>query len=599
MNLVVGITGHRAARLKDENRKRIRRQLAEVFVNIEESCEAELVRQREFYKKDPPCLRLVSSLADGADADALLECPKHWLKVGLLPSPFDQYRDLLKRTARPGWEERAAEEFEEAHRHAQQILILPPLRGRDVNGLGRSRDLLLRQIDILVAVWDGAQAEHAGGTADVVERATEAGIPVIWIATEKEQPPWVITRVTDAIRDTPMADATTGAIADVVRREVGVSGDSSHPGEAWNAAAPEADSEDRLRNFLQESVPEADEEKKKIADPLLAAFEKDSPFGQRISDILQPRFVAADRLATKYARRYRLAYVSAYLLSAISVLSAVLSFLLFGHNVRDAMPGEEHVSAKLPSGEIWLAALEFTFVTAIVAIVLNGLRGGWHDRWLDYRALAETLRHLRFLAPLGQYEKRSYLEAAARPGATWILWYFRATIRELGLPAGDLGPDYQRKILRAIIPGDLDGQIKYHAKNLKLRRRQQRIWHWAGNSCFCVALATLVTFLGVCWLAPHTSIVVAPYVTAITAFFPALGAACAGIRFTGDFEGDAERSAQTGTQLGLLRLRYEVALDRLDFDHSTSVVFETARIMATDINGWSSMYSRKQLCLPG
>ena len=91
----------------------------------------------------------------------------------------------------------------------------------------------------------------------------------------------------------------------------------------------------------------------------------------------------------------------------------------------------------------------------------------------------------------------------------------------------------------------------------------------------------------------------APYVTAVTAFLPALGAAFAGIRFTGDFEGNAERSAQTGAQLDLLRQRYDLALDRLDFDTTAGVVFESARIMAADISGWTSLYSRKHLTLPG
>jgi hypothetical protein len=61
----------------------------------------------------------------------------------------------------------------------------------------------------------------------------------------------------------------------------------------------------------------------------------------------------------------------------------------------------------------------------------------------------------------------------------------------------------------------------------------------------------------------------------------------------------AERSAQTGSELDALKQRCDVARDRLDFDMTADVLFESARIMAADINGWTTLYSRKHLTLPG
>jgi len=45
-------------------------------------------------------------------------------------------------------------------------------------------ELMLRQADELWAVWDGKPARGYGGTADVVARARDSGIPVqvIWPA---------------------------------------------------------------------------------------------------------------------------------------------------------------------------------------------------------------------------------------------------------------------------------------------------------------------------------------------------------------------------------------------------------------------------------
>jgi hypothetical protein len=591
---VVGVTGHRSARLKDQHRDRIAQQLSDVFRNIEKECQAQLDRHIEFYAETKPRLRMISSLSDGADAMAVRQCPATWTITGLLPLPETEYIDTLRSTAPAGHGEKAVAEYAAARREAKQTTILPQSRPQDTRGLARSRDLLLRQIDVLVAVWDGGPAKHAGGTADTIDRAAEAGIPIIWIAAEKSQKPWVISHIEDASRETPMADATSGPIADIVRSELGISERRGPVRQPWDVDSHGLDAAIRLNEFLNEAVPASSE---KVTPPwisFLAALPEQGGFSKRMEHILLPRFVAADALATHYGKRYRMAYVCAYLLSAFAVAAALTSFVLYG--------GEHQA---VPIGEAHLAAIEFFFIALIVAIVWRGQHKRWHDRWLDYRALAETLRHLRFLGPLGQYEKRAYLEAAARPGAGWMLWYFRATMRELGMPSGDLGPDYQRKVLTATVPAELEAQIGYHADNLKTLRRVHRGLHWLGNFCFAGALVVLVLFLAALSISEYVPALAtklanhAPKVTAITAFLPALGAAFAGIRFTGDFEGFAERSAQTGAQLDLLRQRYDLAMDRLDFDTSAGVVFESARIMAADINGWTSLYSRKHLSLPG
>jgi hypothetical protein len=327
----------------------------------------------------------------------------------------------------------------------------------------------------------------------------------------------------------------------------------------------------------------------------LGALPDGGGFKARIERVLLPRFAAADALAGYYSHKYRSAYMLAYLFSAIAVSAAIGSFVFVGTNHPDAVP----------SLEIVFAVAEFFFVGLIVLIVTSGQVGRWHDRWLDYRALAEMLRHLRFLGLLGQYEKRAYLEAAARPSAGWVLWYFRATMRELGMPAGDLGPDYQRQILLAMMPAELDEQIEYHFNNMVALRDLHRGLHLSGNICFSAALVILVLFLvalgiahDVPWIAQHLP-KYASYITATTALLPAFGAALTGIRFTGDFEGFAERSAQTGSELEALMQRCDLALDRLDFDMTANVLFDSARIMAADINGWTTLYSRKHLTLPG
>lgn len=623
LTLAVGVTGHRSGRLKKEHCARIAQQLSDVLQNIDLECGEELHRNSRLYQGDTARITLITSLADGADVMAVQQCPSTWTTVGLLPSPADIYGAMLEQTAAPDRAKQVGDEFKKVQSVVTEIITLP--KGSDGDdGLARTCGLMLRHIDVLVAVWDKRPAEVVGGTASVVEKALLAGIPVIWIAANDEQKPWVIEHLNDVARDRPMADATSGPIAEMVRRVLTVEERAVVPRGAWQHDEIGVSPEERLEKFLAERVPAVHRwvaydwmrsfprlwlwratkrlpttgEVSREWRAFLAALPASGGFRARLETVLWPRYAAADGLATYYSHKYRSAYVLAYLLSVCAVATALASFVFVGEVHPD---GHDAV----PRLEIALAGVEFMFVTLIVAIVGMGQAGRWHDRWLDYRALAEMLRHLRFLGLLGQYEKRAYLEASARPSAGWVLWYFRATMRELGMPAGYLGPEYQRKVLRAFVPAELSEQIEYHGKNMLALRRLDRGLHVSGNVCFALAFVILFLFLFACaissWI-PEVGarlVPVAKYITALTALLPTLGAAFAGIRFTGDFEGFAERSAQTGSELDALKEHCGFALDRLDFDTTADVLFESAHVMAADINGWTTLYSRKHLTLPG
>ena len=79
-------------------------------------------------------------------------------------------------------------EFERLLARAASVIELPRLPAVDVrDDAGRAQHyralaaFLVRRIDLLVAVWDGQQADGPGGTATVVARAINKGRPVLWI----------------------------------------------------------------------------------------------------------------------------------------------------------------------------------------------------------------------------------------------------------------------------------------------------------------------------------------------------------------------------------------------------------------------------------
>jgi hypothetical protein len=638
LTFAVGVTGHRSDLLVNKDSKHIERQISAVFKNIENECRAEQIRQRGRYAELPPHISLITSLADGADAISIRLRPAKWKSIGILPFPEENIIEALRTSTPAENVARAMAEYAQARQDTAQIIVLPQLHHDDKSGFARAHNIMLRQIDLLVAVWNGIGKDNSDDIADVITQALKDGIPVVWISTEKPQAPWLISSIEDPDREEPEADATSGPISEAVQRQLGISEHPAATRDPWHFEDIGAGAQTRLLDFLNEEVPRrfswpwvaydwmrtgpkfwlwritktlsGIDQIRENWSLFVSALPDGSELNKSINDVLLPRFAAADALATYYGHKYRSAYVLAYTLSIIAVAAALSHFAIgLAPQAIDILAtsfgSTPHRIVAIV--QVVIAFLEFLSVISIIVIVWMGQTKRWHDRWLDYRALAETLRHLRFLALLGQYEKRSDAEASARTGASWILWYLRATMRELGLPSGDLGAEYQRKILGAVVRAELAPQIEYHSLNMRVLRRLHSRLHLWSNAFFFLAAAILLVLVvmqvvalvvtGVTESEWFTKVIQTMMI--VTAFLPALGAALAGIRFTGDFDGFARRSAETGAELDVLQARYAVALDRLDFDITTSVVYEAARIMAADINGWTSLYSRKSLVLPG
>ncbi|WP_062218026.1 hypothetical protein [Streptomyces sp. NBRC 109706] len=117
----------------------------------------------------------VSCIAAGADslfAEAVLDAGGRLVVV--IPG-----RDYRERKVKPDH----AERFDRLVDVADEVHIVPLDRaGRDAyEAAGKE---LLRRADRLVAVWDGRPSNGRGGTADTVDQARAAGVPVdvVWPA---------------------------------------------------------------------------------------------------------------------------------------------------------------------------------------------------------------------------------------------------------------------------------------------------------------------------------------------------------------------------------------------------------------------------------
>ncbi|MFF2348430.1 hypothetical protein ACFVVL_01495 [Kitasatospora sp. NPDC058115] len=145
----IGITGHRG--LSAELEHEVRQLLADALPT-----------------EDAGGLTVVSCIADGPDAWIAELALDRGARLAVV-IPAQQYRDGL-----PEWHhavyDRLLREASEQH-HTGRV-------ESDETAHMAGSELLVGQVDRLIAVWDGLPARGFGGTADVVAYARRRGVPV-------------------------------------------------------------------------------------------------------------------------------------------------------------------------------------------------------------------------------------------------------------------------------------------------------------------------------------------------------------------------------------------------------------------------------------
>lgn len=175
MHFQVGVTGHRTERIVAADTWAIFAAASDILRRVRTAALAASERR--------VCtLRLLSSLAEGSDrlvARAALELG-YELEAPLPLSPDDFQRDFATEASRGDFRAllaRAARSYvvdddgasRSSHSEAREAAY--ERAGRYINA----------QSDLLIAIWDGEAARGRGGTGQVVDEATDQGVPVAWI----------------------------------------------------------------------------------------------------------------------------------------------------------------------------------------------------------------------------------------------------------------------------------------------------------------------------------------------------------------------------------------------------------------------------------
>jgi len=166
-SLRIGVSGHRVPpKLPEESEAPLRAHIDRILAAI-----AAAARKANTATE----LVIVSSLAEGSDrivAEAGLAAG-FALQVALPFSRAEYVLDFETQASRA--------EFEQLLARACDVFELGGAADERPRAYEAAGLFMLANIDVLVAIWDGAGAAGIGGTAQIVERAIADGIVVVWI----------------------------------------------------------------------------------------------------------------------------------------------------------------------------------------------------------------------------------------------------------------------------------------------------------------------------------------------------------------------------------------------------------------------------------
>jgi hypothetical protein len=542
------------------------------------SCAASVRAQADdCFAPNPTQLLFVSPLAHGSDqiaAEVALELGFELHAV--LPFTVDNYRkDLVN----DGSEAR----FDSLVAKADSLLELPGTRDREFEAYVMAGRATVAHCDLIIAVWDGLAARGRGGTAEVVELAMKRGTPVIHLPVDGKSPPRLLWSAFDPVVVTERPDEMAQRPFDPEHLETMLTA----------LMLPPIDPQERrfLNQFLTERPRRL---RARIEYPLMLAATGVARFrpsqikeanctahtavewgqyrqawldqhsGGESLDLLQSAYSWSDQLAGHFAQTYRSGHVFNFVLGGFAVCMGLSAFMA-------------------PGASFGLAIAEFVISLGIIVNTQIGLRNEWHRRWLDYRQLAERLRPMRSLKLLA-------FAAPDPPGTLtnpiarrWIDWYSAGMWRAMSCPGGAIEEKRARELARAVAEFEIAPQVAYHKKSARqidlLDHRLEGIANVLFKATLVVSAAIVVGYVFVPdWVNAFNN-----WFTLVSAGFPALGTAVFGIRFQGDFGGNAVRSQSTANELEEIQLEMERGVD---LPRAADLAEQAARIMLGHLDEW-------------
>jgi uncharacterized protein DUF4231 len=559
--LAIGISGQSDLAITGPTADLVTARLNDLFARLAIALKTAIASEADFFAPTTPTMRLVSLSASGAGSFAIRAARAHGDEVGyVLPFPLAEYRHDFSSEEEFG-------AFKADIAGAGSAFVLPGTHCEGARAYERAYEVILANVDILVAVWDGERAKGAGSTGDVVQATAARGLPVIVIPPDEAVAPYLLTRPDENMLAAPTDLVATPLVLDLTdilaAQLLPPHGTTKRQG--LLDFMSEAPSQHNLRHEYSILLRAFGATGPRPPNPPPNRGAETPELASRFSAI-EPLVGWIDELANHYALRYRSSVTSEFLIIIISAFVAALVMLTFPNITGSSVFAQTAIGALV-----------------IIDVAVRS-KQRWQERWLDYRLIAERLRCLRFLHPLGR--TLSFASPFARgPGLTWVDWYFRRFERALGVHGAEMTSACVDAAWRQLSDFDIPGQIAYHRRAFMrfniLERRMSALATVAFVLTGAVALAFAIWayhkggFAAVEWRA---------YPIILLFVLPAAVSAFNGFRADADLVRLVERAAATSTALG--RLRRAVRAGTPNYDRVAIASERLAAIMAGELSEW-------------
>ena len=505
------------------------------------------------YTDQLPLMRVVSSLADGADrfiTNAALK--SGYAMQCALPFEREQYaHDFDEPSIQEFNRLLAAETKDEGE---PTVFEMDGTRDQADKAYTAAGKVVVNQSDLLIAIWDGEDDKSEAGTFHRILDALQFGIPVLVIGVGPISGVHLFRETADVpplpLPATFPAGKSPADIGETIQQVV--KGLIEPPRSEQALENPDSklkDPEVRREHYVDEIMPRKNpwfywkwfrdfvgaewiddvfrvrRQPREVKD-FVQAVSGDWPGweGENKQNDLELRlhYAWADKLADFNADRYRSSFVLTYLLGALAVFLAVfpmamkaLPEIFDAGMLRDwswiaavrVIVSPDWVQYPIwhwmlgiasPAMEAICAALELFCIGRIVRFIWDSKSRRWQLHWLDYRLVAELVRQYRFLWRLGGPRPVFRVVALtpatgsdANPAQTWMLWHVRAVERELGLPQARVTQGYLEDYIDFYKEKLVDGQIGFHRTTVMRNERIEHRLHRSGNWFFYATAAVV------------------------------------------------------------------------------------------------------------
>jgi hypothetical protein len=567
------MTGHRDLASVPGKQRAIEDDIAGILSSLaaalRDACDAD----KAFFSAAEGKLRFVTMAAEGADllgARAAARCGVD--HACILPFPVTEYSKDFHAEQLP-----AASEYIAS---ALSILELPGRREEEARAYERANEVILSNIDVLIAVWDGQRARGRAGTEEVVQGAVVRNIPVIIIDPDA---PGSITmlEVPDDQNLAPRRALDLGRTSLPSNLDREVRALICPPSDTASRRALNDLFAERPRAFgwryeyrllLRLLAGDSAPENEKVRPVDAAILASDGPaadagsFRNEWSEShVHDQRVLIDKLAKDYGELFRSSSVSRYLLAFLGTLASSLVWLL------------------LP----WLtgAAIVISALVSGVLLLDSTVRGRrrWQERWLEYRDVAQRMHWFSLLRSLG-LEARPQAPKMARSNFSWIEWYASRSARALGPPTGLMDTAYLAACTKRL-QDHIDQQVAYHRSTFRklglLERRLALIGRLTLAASILVAILLGITVVraggvhAVGWNA---------VALVLLTVLPAAASAMSGLRAEMDLIRLIERSGQTIALLS--HVNRAISDVPLTYDRVSAAATRMASIMDDELKEW-------------